>query len=299
MNNSDPANRDESPCSAGAPPATLSVPRTLQAGRLRYKGSIVAREGSIVARESSIVARESSRNEYAECALIDVMRLLALRHGESIGNKELRLQGRADFPLSERGLEQAALAGQYLATFGWPIAECYASPLKRAQVTAETVCGHLADVPLTIVPLLAEMSAGALEGQTWEALKTVDPPFYGRSTADWLNYATWGGMTQMEYFDPIHAWLDATFPEESLIADRTVLIVAHAVTLRALIAWGLSDRTNNHIGLHFGNCTLAVVNVHAGLSGQRRTLEAIIPTEHQALLLGSRRPGFSPSTMQE
>lgn len=227
------------------------------------------------------------------------MRLLCLRHGESIGNREQRLQGRADFPLSETGLLQAHVAGQYLARVGWPIASCYASPLKRAEATAREVCTHLPGMPLNVVPVLAEISAGSLEGQTWDALRSVDPPFYGRSTADWLNYTHWGGMSQMEYFDPIHAWLDATFPEESLVADRTVLIVAHAVTLRALIAWGLSDRLNNYIGLHFGNCTLAVVNVHPGLAGKRRTLEAMIPTEHQQLVVGGTALAAAPSTMQE
>ena len=35
------------------------------------------------------------------------MRLIFVRHAESLANAEGRMQGHADFPLSERGREQA------------------------------------------------------------------------------------------------------------------------------------------------------------------------------------------------
>lgn len=56
-----------------------------------------------------------------------------LRHGESVGNAESRWQGQADFPLTDRGREQArALAARWKrenAQFDHVIS----SPLSRAR----------------------------------------------------------------------------------------------------------------------------------------------------------------------
>lgn len=86
-----------------------------------------------------------------------------LRHGESVGNQENRFQGQADFPLTEKGREQArALASHWKAeraTFD----QCFASPLLRAWETAQIISSAL-DVPLAEEPLWMEMDNGRLAG---------------------------------------------------------------------------------------------------------------------------------------
>ncbi len=65
--------------------------------------------------------------------------LTLLRHGESVGNAENRLQGQADFPLTETGRQQAqALAKRWLAE-GLTFDRVIASPLKRSRETAEII----------------------------------------------------------------------------------------------------------------------------------------------------------------
>ena len=65
-----------------------------------------------------------------------------LRHGESVGNAESRWQGQADFPLTDRGREQAqALAARLQAE---EVVAGYSSPARRARTTAEALSARFA-----------------------------------------------------------------------------------------------------------------------------------------------------------
>jgi broad specificity phosphatase PhoE len=68
-----------------------------------------------------------------------------------------------DFPLSEKGIRQAHALGRYLATTG--ATDIQASPLLRAQQTAEIIAGHIAGATLTTTEDLVEARFGHyLEG---------------------------------------------------------------------------------------------------------------------------------------
>jgi broad specificity phosphatase PhoE len=64
------------------------------------------------------------------------MRLILVRHGETVWNAERRLQGHADAPLSERGIEQARRAAGFFAGGSAP-SLVMSSDLSRACHTAE------------------------------------------------------------------------------------------------------------------------------------------------------------------
>ncbi|MGH6971015.1 MAG: phosphoglycerate mutase family protein, partial [Caulobacteraceae bacterium] len=64
-----------------------------------------------------------------------------VRHGQTEMNREGRLQGTIDSPLTPLGLEQAALVGRWFASHAhdparWTIST---SPLGRARSTAEII----------------------------------------------------------------------------------------------------------------------------------------------------------------
>ena len=63
--------------------------------------------------------------------------LLLIRHGETAWNRERRMQGHIDIPLSEAGLRQAKALGAALAAER-PMA-IYSSDLGRARTTAQPV----------------------------------------------------------------------------------------------------------------------------------------------------------------
>src|SRR3989304_8489878 len=104
------------------------------------------------------------------------MRLLLLRHGESIGNAEWRLQGQLDYPLSPQGAAQARRLAEALRVYA-PQA-LYASPVRRALETAQVV-GEALGLELQIAPGVAEYDFGELAGLTREEILERAPELEG------------------------------------------------------------------------------------------------------------------------
>jgi broad specificity phosphatase PhoE len=95
------------------------------------------------------------------------MRLLLIRHGESLANAEGRLQGHLDIPLSDRGRRQAERLGERLAPLG--VDALYTSPLRRANESAEII-GVRLGLTLAERAALMERNVGELEGLTREEI---------------------------------------------------------------------------------------------------------------------------------
>lgn len=124
-----------------------------------------------------------------------------VRHGESQGNVEGRIQGNMDSPLTPLGAEQAQLlakAFQSRPLFNTPkVTRLIASDLTRAHQTASILGEAIGLVPTTD-PRLREVNFGELEGLTWPEIKThsqvslsemLDPTFVfpgGESRQDGL-----------------------------------------------------------------------------------------------------------------
>ena len=93
-------------------------------------------------------------------------KLVLLRHGESLWNKENRFTGWTDVDLSEKGLAEAKNAGQLLKQEGFIFDIAYTSVLKRA---IRTLWIALDEMDLMWIPVfnswrLNERHYGALQG---------------------------------------------------------------------------------------------------------------------------------------
>jgi broad specificity phosphatase PhoE len=126
-----------------------------------------------------------------------VFHIFFVRHGESIGNAENRLQGLTDYPLSETGRSQArALAERWLAeaiSFDTAIA----SPLSRASETARILVSSLKIPSFELEPLWVERDMGQRSGLTMEEIQAqfTDPEFvnpydavHKSGESDWALY---------------------------------------------------------------------------------------------------------------
>lgn len=118
------------------------------------------------------------------------MRLLLVRHGQSLGNIEARIQGDDD-PLTEHGREQARRAAAHLATRG-DITHLYASSLTRALETA-TIVGNAIERDPVPVPGLAEINAGTAAGMLWTEWSEHFPEAVKRMAEEDRYMHTWAG----------------------------------------------------------------------------------------------------------
>lgn len=90
------------------------------------------------------------------------MKLLIIRHGESEADLLDVHEGRADFPLTERGHQQAEAMACFVKE-NYKLSAIYCSTLKRAYQTA-TYLSEATGVPLTPDDKLMEFNNGLLAG---------------------------------------------------------------------------------------------------------------------------------------
>ncbi|HEV1998426.1 MAG TPA: histidine phosphatase family protein [Candidatus Dormibacteraeota bacterium] len=112
------------------------------------------------------------------------MRLLLIRHAQTVWNAAGRVQGQSDPPLSQPGLEQCSALGVRVA--GLRLDALYSSDLQRARLTAEAVSGATG-VPVTLDTGLREVGLGRWEGATAESLRREDPELF----AQWQRAPSW------------------------------------------------------------------------------------------------------------
>ena len=199
-------------------------------------------------------------------------KVVLLRHGESIWNKENRFTGWTDVDLSEKGIEEAKKAGRILKKEGYTFDVAYTSVLKRGIRTLWIV---LDEMDLMWIPVyrswrLNERHYGALQGLNKKELaekigeeevqilrrsydvpppplKTSDPRYPGNDP----RYADLSlqeiPLTEclkdtVERFLPY--WHEVIVP--AIKEGKKVLISAHGNSLRALVKY-LDNITEDEI----------------------------------------------------
>jgi probable phosphoglycerate mutase len=153
-----------------------------------------------------------------------------VRHGQTEFNRDGRVQGRVDSPLTGLGLAQATAAGDCLAGLAradageWLIET---SPLGRARATADIIARRMGLADCRVEPRLIEVSYGALEGLTgpqtearWPGLAGAGPLF-GRAP---------DGETLEALVARVASWLGEIDPADA----RRRVVVTHAGVARVL-----------------------------------------------------------------
>lgn len=95
-----------------------------------------------------------------------MIKLVLVRHGQSMWNLENRFTGWTDVELSEQGIKEAKEAGKVLKEKGFEFDVAYTSVLKRANDTLNYILDELGekDIPIKRSWRLNERHYGALQG---------------------------------------------------------------------------------------------------------------------------------------
>lgn len=155
--------------------------------------------------------------------------ILLIRHGETAWNREKRIQGQEDVPLSPAGVDQARKLGRRLRPLS--LAAAYASDLSRALLTAQTALEGTG-VPVAIAPAFRERHYGRWQGLTWPEIESRFPQDVAGYQSDAPDYELPGGESW-------NRMQDRVFSEMKVIAarhaGRTVAVFTHGGPCRAAV----------------------------------------------------------------
>jgi broad specificity phosphatase PhoE len=152
-----------------------------------------------------------------------------IRHGQSTWNREHRIQGQLDPPLSEEGRRQAALVGRRFS--GRSFAGFYSSDLRRAFETAELIGTALGARPQPETSL-REIFLGDWEGLRTEEIAERFPEAWAR----WVEEPDWdvvpGGEGAALFDARVAGALDDIFRRH---AHGDVLVVTHGGVIQVAL----------------------------------------------------------------
>lgn len=219
------------------------------------------------------------------------MKLVLLRHGESIWNQENRFTGWTDVDLSPKGVLEAREAGRILKNKGFTFDLAFTSVLIRANRTLEIVLEEMDLKGIEVLKSwrLNERHYGALQGLNKEqtakqygekqvaiwrrsystrppALSKEDPRFPGHDPLYKdvnINDLPLGESLKdtVERFLPY--WTGSIEP--FLREHRRIIIVAHGNTLRALVKYLDNVSDENIVTLEIPTGIPLVYNLHEAL----------------------------------
>ena len=121
------------------------------------------------------------------------MRIILIRHGQPQQHGDRIFLGQTDIPLSERGHEEASLAGEKLLQFGARPDRIHTSDLLRARETSVTVAARLGGIPIIPDPDFRELNMGIWDGELIENIKSRYPDEYAHRGRNMMSYRIPGG----------------------------------------------------------------------------------------------------------
>ena len=189
------------------------------------------------------------------------MRLLLIRHAESQGNFERRLQGRREFPLTERGLAQAQALAERLVSL--PLSAVYSSPVGRAIQTAEVIAAE-ACLDVIAEPRLQEYDFGeAVSGLTWREIREQQPDIIEAFRSGRSDFPAYPGEEGRAAFqDRVRAAIrDVAERHEG---DGRVAAITHAGPITLFLFDVLGKEYRRPIPFVLDNAAITTVEVNVG-----------------------------------
>ena len=210
-----------------------------------------------------------------------MIKLVLVRHGQSMWNLENRFTGWTDVELSEQGIKEAKEAGKVLKEKGFGFDVAYTSVLKRANDTLEYILKELGeqDIPVKKSWRLNERHYGALQGLNkdetkekygeeqvllWRRSTDVRPPALSKDDERYPgNDPKYSELKENELpttenlidtIERVMVYWNSDIVKD-LEAGKRVIIAAHGNSLRGLIKYldNMTDEEVIKLELQTGN----------------------------------------------
>ena len=192
-----------------------------------------------------------------------MVRLIFVRHGQSLYNLENRFTGNLDVPLTDLGKEQAKLAGEKLIGYVFDIG--YTSMLIRAQESLQIILSEMQlTIPIVKNRAFNERMYGSLQGLNKE--ETAQK--YGQAQVEiWrrsYDVCPPGGESLLDTYNRVVPYYKTEI-EPNLKMGQNVLLVAHGNSLRSLMMYLESITPFNIININIAKAIPRVYTLDSHL----------------------------------
>lgn len=195
------------------------------------------------------------------------MILYVVRHGETEWNKEKRMQGQTDIPLSQEGIRLAKLSGENMTHL--PIDFVISSPLQRALETARLMIQGR-EIPIYTDERIQEISFGDFEGECVFESEVVPKDFRQTFYEDPMHLlAPPNGETFAQVLSRTKSLFDELAADPGC-RDKHIMISSHGAASRCFLASCLADTSDIWRGCVPPNCGVTTVEYK---NGECRILE--------------------------
>ncbi|MFQ3609777.1 MAG: alpha-ribazole phosphatase family protein, partial [Chloroherpetonaceae bacterium] len=166
--------------------------------------------------------------------------------------------GQSDVRLSEKGKQEMQMLLECLK----PIAptRLISSDLSRCLILAERL-GKALSLTVEVRSEWREVSFGAWENQTWDALRTEDPERFEAWVKDFVTVAPPEGESFLKLQSRIKAELNALIESPS----ESVLVITHAGAIRAAISSAIGLPLERAFSIYLNYGALVHLNWNAGI----------------------------------
>ena len=156
------------------------------------------------------------------------MNIYITRHGQTIWNKEGRIQGHKDSELTEKGINDAELLSERIQELS--IDYIISSPIKRAYRTAEIVRGNKA-LEIIFCEYFKEINCGDFEGEKFEDLAIKFPEQFIKIKENPFQNGYPNGENLIQFYDRVIEGFNKIIDSYK---DKNILIVGHGGTIKCI-----------------------------------------------------------------
>ncbi|WP_244142016.1 histidine phosphatase family protein [aff. Roholtiella sp. LEGE 12411] len=239
---------------------------------------------------------------HAPCPIPDFTRVILVRHAQSSYNAQKRYQGSCDDSvLTDKGRSDAYQTGVALRDVR--IDAVYTSPLRRVQQTVvEILRGMKVEKPVFTSAHLKEIDMPAWQGLTYKYVQEhfaadyrcwKERPHEFQMIPQVERQSRSAICVQQQCFPVLDLYDRADqFWQEilPLHTGKTILIVSHSGTIRALISTAIAIKSEQYHVLQQSNCGISILNFST-LKHQQPQLEAMNITTHLSEVLPKLKDG--------
>jgi broad specificity phosphatase PhoE len=198
-------------------------------------------------------------------------KILLVRHGDVEGIKPERFRGRAELPLTDRGVSEARAVARRIAS-AWRPVQVYTSPLQRCVETGRVIA-KACKIDSEAIDHLDDIDYGAWQFRSYEEIERADPQ----------RFAAWFATPHLVRFpngESLQDIVARTGDALRFVLDRhvedTVVLVGHTSVNRALLVQLLDQPLSAYWRLGQAPCCINEIDV----AGGRILVARINETQH-------------------